>query len=270
MSSDTESPKSQSSSLVEVENEPKMDEVHSDAEADLILISSDYVAFKVYKYHLISASPVFRHMLLSSGRSNGDTDAADKEDDRIVLTDTFFEVSGVVRLFLDLLQSNKWPEPTSNDIDYLFPLFSFLDKYERGLVRHAAFRVAYDILKSKSANISPHHLFILGSDMDDTHYCADAILMMVGKVWVSNTDDKGRKVDRWFWGSSGVKTVEAPPNGSNVMDPRFWDARELAAMQPLHLLALMRATTKYDLTSGTKMDWNGLADEFLRIMKTVK
>ncbi|WVF67051.1 hypothetical protein IAT40_001794 [Kwoniella sp. CBS 6097] len=78
--------------------EPKFDEVYKNPEADLILVSSDDVSFKIFKYHLQSCSPVFRGMIAALGSANESLPT-------VTFTDPQIECAAVIRLFLDIVQA---------------------------------------------------------------------------------------------------------------------------------------------------------------------
>ncbi|KAI9632494.1 uncharacterized protein MKK02DRAFT_30291 [Dioszegia hungarica] len=72
-----------------------VDEVYNDKEADVVLVSSDNVAFQVHSFYLKAASPVFRGMLQGGA---GESAA------EVVFTDEKLEKASTLGLLLDIIR----------------------------------------------------------------------------------------------------------------------------------------------------------------------
>ncbi|WVQ95656.1 hypothetical protein IAU59_002754 [Kwoniella sp. CBS 9459] len=86
--------KTESSSPPEPAAPPTIDDTNRPyqfEDSDITLVSSDGLHFKIHSYHLMAASPVFRDMLTVGKGSSEQT---------VQLTDTKFETSSIVALFL--------------------------------------------------------------------------------------------------------------------------------------------------------------------------
>ncbi|RXK41971.1 hypothetical protein M231_00692 [Tremella mesenterica] len=109
------------------ETDVKISETYNADDADLVLVSSDEIHFKVHSYHLKSASIVFRAMLDSP-------DVNVKKGDQplpiIYLTDNDIETAEVLKGALDILYHKPFPTEIGEYRDELRKIIPFLRKYE--------------------------------------------------------------------------------------------------------------------------------------------
>ncbi|WWD16842.1 hypothetical protein CI109_101274 [Kwoniella shandongensis] len=243
---------------------PIMDDYYNDPQADFILISSDNIAFKVHKYHLLSESPVFRDMCSMVGSSFASP--------TLNLTDTTFETARVIRLFLDFLQKRSPPDPSRETVVTTRLLIQFVDKYDCQLVSHAM--KAYARRFFDLGTVGPDDLFILGSNFDDVEYCAEAIRRSGFIVFSSGGTIEGL--------GSGWSTKEEnshghigrPTEDASVLDVRAWRVEEIAKVPPKYLAALMRASIDFEFSVPFEElevdEWDNMAKEFTELMNYEK
>ncbi|WVQ81014.1 hypothetical protein IAT38_003121 [Cryptococcus sp. DSM 104549] len=101
--------------------EQEVDEVWNDPAADIVLVSSDNVAFRVPGYHLISQSVVLRDALQINSTLPTSTPPSSSSPLTIHLTDEDCETSESLRLFLHLISTGD--------------LTSFIATHQRTIVR---------------------------------------------------------------------------------------------------------------------------------------
>ncbi|WVF68193.1 hypothetical protein IAT40_002958 [Kwoniella sp. CBS 6097] len=217
--------------------------------ADITLISSDGLPFKVHSYHLKSASSVFRAML-----EIADSDSSSPE---VTLTDEAIEHSIVLRIFLDIVHgiSLRKPEHCWKEREYEC-VVAFLKKYEAT----SALEVVRLSLISWASHGDFMHLeiFILGTMLSDVELCKAAITSPGKQKW-DETDYEGDPGD--------------PITGNrNVMDLSAAPLEYLKKIPDDYKWALMRAssiaTTRYCVwAKADKIDPKLFADDKVAVAR---
>ncbi|KAK8861261.1 hypothetical protein IAR55_002080 [Kwoniella newhampshirensis] len=247
---------------IESKNQPTPDEVYNDRNADFTLISSDSVSFKIHKYHLLSESTVFRDMLSVPRFS--------LRVPTVTLTDPTFETARVLRLFLDFLQKRSPPEPSPEVLVTLRLLIRFVDKYDCQLVSYALRFYSKKLFSVKS--IGCDSLFILGSNLGDIEYCAEAIRNGKHLVW-QPASSNSEFSEQWTTPEEQrLGTIGPEYEGASMFDVRTWTVSNIAKIPPKFLAALMRASLRVDAQKWENADikpddWEVMAKEFIRLMR---
>ncbi|OCF43417.1 hypothetical protein I317_02717 [Kwoniella heveanensis CBS 569] len=223
------------------ETQPTYDKVYNDPEADLILVSSDNVSFKIFKYHLQSCSYVFREMVSSL---DGPTQA-NVSHSKIEFTDPQLENAATLRLFLDIVTSRQ-PELKREILAPLRDCILFAKKYECQIVFPSLSMMARQLLK---ADISRHYIFIIAALVDDVDLAASAIIQAGKWHWPSEdiADPSG-----WLTNSDTKVPMEpgllGVNKGAGVMEISSWPLSDINRLPLPYLVALMKVNRKFPLT----------------------
>ncbi|WWD07308.1 hypothetical protein V865_005406 [Kwoniella europaea PYCC6329] len=217
---------------------------YQDSEADVTLISSDGLEFKVHSYILMANSIVFRDMLI----------IGDSSDRTINLTDEIMERSSTVSLFLQTCQGQTPKFSTEKEVYCLYKnLIAFSKKYDAPpiiqLISASMYRWFYE------KDPSPYYMFRIGIMLDTPEIVAFAIRNGRNRAWSSTI-----ATEELVKATNPVATL-----GHVVGDPFIslssWSLERLKEVPEAYVFAMLRATRH----GGT--DPEKVADGFFQIMK---
>ncbi|WVR04134.1 hypothetical protein IAU60_001133 [Kwoniella sp. DSM 27419] len=243
----------------DVEMVQSPDDLYNEEDADFTLVSSDHVSFKVYKYHLLSSSSVFRDMLECSI----DTDSRNT----VELTDPTIETSDTVRLYLNLLHDDI-PTPCPEDLGHVRNLIAFCQKYDCAQMILAIKGYLWETIKTVDA--PSYQCFILAAHLDDVQLAAEAIRYTGDWVFMDpkNPKDKARpNLEGWrdpSYDDSEDRNVTKIPGGTMQAAP--WPPEELRRVPMIYWMALLKTDLKHSLAQGGD-DYEEAAEYFLELMK---
>ncbi|WWC72601.1 uncharacterized protein I206_106563 [Kwoniella pini CBS 10737] len=237
------------------------DEGYNDPEADITLITSDGVYFKVHSFVLKASSIVFRNMLAVGNEDNTEVN----------LTDPDFENSNTVSTFLDACCGKAIPEPIdlyksddTDEIEAYSDLIKFARKYESNLVLSQLSSLLYKWQYSKL--ISPFGIFVIAYNMESPDLAAMAIRSCGGRTWaLSDTTDEAKAV-----ATDRLRTVN-PTTRVCLLDPSGMSEAQLDEMPSPYRWALIRAThNQINEKELSKTDWKKVSNDFLHLIKMSK
>ncbi|WWC68901.1 uncharacterized protein I206_102837 [Kwoniella pini CBS 10737] len=223
---------------------PTDDDVYNDEKADIVLVSSDNIAFKVHRYYLQAHSSVFRSMIL---------DTSDSEvNKKVELTDTQIEHSSTIRIFLDAVYS----KPLALIRDSLGPFrncIQFARKFDCETLLVVLRALAAQFLDQR---ISPHYIFIIAAELGDIDLAARTIASKADHGWHWSTDkDIPDPPPRWRT-SEESKLEQSGGLGENagagVLEVTSWPIWELQRVPLPYVVALMKTGRVYDLSQDAK------------------
>ncbi|OCF43269.1 hypothetical protein I317_02837 [Kwoniella heveanensis CBS 569] len=151
--------------------------------ADITLVSSDGLPFKVHSYHLKSSSPVFRAML-DIGDSASSLSSSSVSSSEVELLDEEIENSAVLRIFLDIVHGVSLQEPDSLATQKVYEsVVAFLRKYEAASAIEV---VRLNLIAwARHGHFMHLDLFVLGCMLDDVELCKTAITSPGRQNWDS-------------------------------------------------------------------------------------
>ncbi|ORY27662.1 hypothetical protein BCR39DRAFT_223769 [Naematelia encephala] len=257
----------QDDSFVEKKATPELDQTTSPKErkmhesyneGDFTLISSDDVAFKLPKYQLLAMSVVFRNIF----QIGIDTTS------EISLDDETIEDSSTLCLVLDLAQGKgsfdvarlATYSPSANGrsvtpaaLGMIRQVMGFIAKWDCPMVALVIRHIHSSLATSGEASV--HELFRHGAMMYEPDICAMAIRAAALRP-------------RFLTEPSEARLLTDQIAKASVFDVVAWRLGEFETVPPKYILALLRATRLCDFTRGAKLDWNAIADEFVRLVNT--
>ncbi|WWC68902.1 uncharacterized protein I206_102838 [Kwoniella pini CBS 10737] len=235
---------------------PVMDKVYNDEGADITLLSSDNVAFKVHKYHLQSHSPVFNDMLMTCS-----TDIP-----IINLSDTISENSGAIRIFLDIIY-NKQIELKFENLGHFSNCVSFTHKYNCGVILSALSYISWRFLDPPGSLISPRYIYTLAGDLDNPTLAAQAI--RVSSMWGMPDLKAVKYPDNWLNANQEILMKAGGSLGiseGGMMDPTAWPIWEYDRISQIYLVALNKVHRRFPLYVNHSFG-DQAAKYFLELMK---
>ncbi|KAK8850574.1 hypothetical protein IAR55_004493 [Kwoniella newhampshirensis] len=225
-------------------------------DADVILVSSDGLKFKVHSYHLKAASTVFSSML--------DIGIPDQSN-LLEFTDNEIEHSRIVVLFLNLVYGKELhfkKETRHYNHEQCYRLVSFLLKYD-ATTPLRMLRYATHLWLAREA-LSPFCAFRIGAKMDDVDLCAQALRCCAGWNWSRNdniTEEEKRKrsfdLNNTVW------------NGP-CLDPSSWRIATFKEIPDKYLTALLRACRESMKLVRSQNDWIKIGDKFAELMRAMR
>ncbi|RXK41970.1 hypothetical protein M231_00691 [Tremella mesenterica] len=211
----------------------------ADADADLTLVSSDDIHFKVHSYHLKSASAVFRAML--------EMPDPNAERPNIHLTDREIENAEVLEGALNILYSKAWPIDTGTYRFKLIKINRFLLKYEC----EGAIDKVVSLLHRWIAfgRVSAWYAFLVSADLNDVVTCSRA-MRRAGLCA--------------FSGTSGLQDSEST---SSPFDIAGLSLERFSQIPVPMLWAILRATRHQNGLPTSDEGWDKMAKHFCELLK---
>ncbi|WVQ62876.1 uncharacterized protein L199_001025 [Kwoniella botswanensis] len=235
-----------------------MDQIYSDSDADLTLISSDNVAFRVYAFHL-GTSPVLMDMIKVLPRCKSD----------IPFSDSQMEDSHTIRYLLNILHNNH-SELDWNTLGFFRNTISFVKKYEMILVQSFLSVQLRRYLENGGAE---RYCFILAAELDDISIAAAIIEKGGRQIFVNNGDkyssgwfDQGQIVERQRLIESGKWGFV---DGCAIMNPTAWPLWELRRVPFEYVNSLGRTYQRFPFGHKTS-DVQAAAQYFKQLMEDLK
>ncbi|KAK4688151.1 hypothetical protein P7C73_g1957, partial [Tremellales sp. Uapishka_1] len=226
------------------DSDDELDEYYRASDADLILISSDGVKFKVHKYHISSASSVLHNAM------SIDTTTLDGELPSIQFCDSRIENALSIRFLLDIVYCRPPPVVPEIPLAYYDAAVGFTVKYECTLALQLFQHRLRHAVTENGAN--PIEVFVLAAKMDDALTCY--LAFKHGLMW--SWDDEGTDGQ---WKSNDIKKCI---KGATLFDCTAWSTDYFDRMPGEYMLALIRAGR---FASGT--DWAKAPEEFKELLK---
>ncbi|WWD08745.1 hypothetical protein V865_006858 [Kwoniella europaea PYCC6329] len=212
-----------------------VDDQYNDPKADLILVSSDGIGFKVQSIYVRAASKILNDKCLALVSSLSPIPTIDFEDRSI-------ERATTIRFLLDFSMA-IYPSPNTN-------FWALAKRY------------------SENGEI-PLIVFVLGASLGDIQLCCDAIMdgdeshekgMDDPPEWYDHTGDDVVDKDNLNEGDDGV---EDDDNLSSTMDPTTWKTQDIQHIPARYLAGLLRASRVRDQPGK---DWYDVAHKFEDLM----
>ncbi|KAK6907049.1 hypothetical protein I203_101038 [Kwoniella mangroviensis CBS 8507] len=226
-------------------SEPGVDPSHNDPEADFMLVSSDNVAFKIYKFYLLAHSTIFRDMISSCS-------APAETTDRLDFTDSQIGHSSTITIFLNTICGR----PLKLVRDSLGPFrdcIQFCKKYECEILWTALRAHAAAFLDQ---HISPHYIFIIVAELDDVDLASRAI-STVGS-WQWPIDEVIPDLPRWMTSGeveeSKTATSLGLSKGAGVLEITSWPIWEFHRVPLPYVIGLIKVGRKFSLAANSGND----------------
>ncbi|WWC92330.1 uncharacterized protein L201_007284 [Kwoniella dendrophila CBS 6074] len=183
-------------------------EQYQEDDADVTIISSDQIRFKVHSYVLKAASVKFREMLTS-----------EIINQELVLSDPLLERSSTLSWFLDVCHSKELPAPKSNNkyIPYI-TLIQLATKYECKLVIQQISLLSHKWCEEQL--FEPASVFMIGCALDAPDLTACAIRQCGGWRNSERKDNVDEEAKKKF--KNRVGTIQRVA-GASVLDPTAMD-----------------------------------------------
>ncbi|KAK4689204.1 hypothetical protein P7C73_g892, partial [Tremellales sp. Uapishka_1] len=221
------------------------DKTYQSDDADLLLISSDDVVFKVHSYMLKAASSAFRDTL-AIGTTSKSTDGTLPE---MQLSDTSIEKATVVKSFLDIVYGGTPSTADLKVIETIGPISQLLKKYD--CVRDLR-TIGLLLRASVGTDISPDTAFSVAAVVDDVETCVCAIRKSGSWRW-NKGDDEGNDFRLGVKGALWLDLTAAPLRIFDEIPSRY-------------LVALGRASRKSKSLVPGAAEWDKVACEFGRLL----
>ncbi|WWC65203.1 uncharacterized protein I303_107817 [Kwoniella dejecticola CBS 10117] len=230
-------------------------EDYQDPKADVVLVSSDEVYFKVHSYILKTASVVFEDMLV----------IGDGNNEEIALTDPDFEDSQTVHSFLLVFQGKAIPELTKANDNLYLNLIHFATKYRIVSVMRQI--VALTLKALMDGTVSPFTASRLAFTVGSPQLAAAAIAncgawhhsLLQPKADQSD-EDRAKERDRCFTAGNVI--------GSSCLDPNSMSENKLNSIPEPYRWALMRATYgQIQELHLASTNWGQISRNFLQVIK---
>ncbi|WWC98529.1 hypothetical protein V866_005421 [Kwoniella sp. B9012] len=199
---------------------------YQDSEADVTLVSSDRLEFKVHSYLLMANSIVFRDMLI----------IGDSSDRTIDLSDETIERSSTVSLFLQTCHGQTPKFSTEKEVFCEYSdLIDFGKKYDAApvlrMISASLYRWFHEI------DFDPCHIFMLGCLLDRPEIVAFALRNSKCRVWSNNmliSEEEKAKA------RNPIATLEDVV-GVSWIDVSSWSLENLKTVPQAYLFAMLRA-----------------------------
>ncbi|KAK6907050.1 hypothetical protein I203_101039 [Kwoniella mangroviensis CBS 8507] len=231
----------------------KLDDRYNDPTADLKIVSSDGVVFKVRSIYLRAASKILDNKI---------TSLATSFDMTLRLEDTSIERATAVRLLLEFLHG-RIGRLEYNNLGIFRRAILLAKKYDCELVL-AAMKQYTRTLTRSGKDVHCRMVFFLGSILDDIDICIDAIRNAEADTW-ANTESGLAPPKEWY--EHLLSDLNDPDDwfdGECSMDPSTWDPEDIYQAPPRYLAGLLRATRVVYRDGGT---WKAAADKFRKVME---
>ncbi|EIW70109.1 hypothetical protein TREMEDRAFT_61871 [Tremella mesenterica DSM 1558] len=223
------------------ETDVKISETYNADDADLVLVSSDEIHFKVHSYYLKAASVVFRAMLDSP---NLDAKKGDRPLPTIYLTDNDIETAEVLEGALGIIYERPFPPDPAEYRDELRKIIPLLRKYEcDGTIARIRLLLHSWITYS---NHGAWSAFLVSVAMDDIVTCARA-MRRAGKC-----------------GLSGSSVLQGAQKSTTVFDLGSLSLTTFSKIPGPTVWAILRATKSQPTSTE---GWNEIADQFLKLLE---
>ncbi|WVN87389.1 uncharacterized protein L203_102568 [Cryptococcus depauperatus CBS 7841] len=193
---------------------------YQDEDADIILVASDGLRFRVHSYQLRAHSSVFRSMLELCDSSH-----------EIILTDDDIEASDIVCLYLDLSMGHE-PDLEATGMVQLGircrRLGDFLAKYDAASAKQTFIYALYRWVELEI--VSSERVFVVAARMDNRDLCIAAL----------------KKGLSWEWKNvaSSDEETQAGYAGHSIFDLSAAPLWMIKLTPPTYTLALMRQCRK--------------------------
>ncbi|WWC99012.1 hypothetical protein V866_005906 [Kwoniella sp. B9012] len=237
------------------EDAEKLDDRYNDPTADLKIVSSDGVVFKVRSIYLRAASKIFDDKITSLATFSHMT---------LKLEDASIERATAVRLLLDFLHGRIGHLEYGN-LGIFRRTILLAMKYDCRLVLAAMKQYTRTLTRSGKASHAGM-LFVLGSNLDDIDICADALRNAKGDKY-DNAEDVLKTPKEWYkyhW--SDLNDPDNMFDGECTLDPSIWDTEDFEQVPARYLAGLLRATRVVYRDGGT---WESAAAKFQDVMQPV-
>ncbi|WVQ62874.1 uncharacterized protein L199_001023 [Kwoniella botswanensis] len=234
------------------EDAEKLDDRYNDPSADLKIVSSDVVVFKVRSIYLRAASKIFDDKITSVATTSHMT---------LKLEDQSIERATALRSLLDFLHGRIGHLEYGN-LGIFRRTILLAKKYDCQLVLTAMRSFARTLTEKSYSS----YRFVLGSNLDDIQLCSRAISTAECEVW--GKDDEGRDCPvEWYdypLGELYSNDQHGTRYGECSLDPSTWDIEEIRQVPTRYLAGLLRATRVVYRKGGT---WKAAAARFRKVME---
>ncbi|RXK41969.1 hypothetical protein M231_00690 [Tremella mesenterica] len=227
----------------------KFSSAYNDSDADLILVSSDNVYFRVYSYYLKASSPVFRAML-----ELPDPSVQEQKVPRIELVDESSETADTLTAALDILHGKNFPDHIASYFFTLSVVVQFFQKYEcTGALLDI--RLLLQSWISAPGGGPAWLAFYLGAILDDVIVCSRAIRKAWPRSFTMIKDE-----------SAGALANKQGVAQGFVLDVDRWDLDMYTKSSPRITWALLRARRNQKTVPQDQAGWDSVAREFCDIL----
>ncbi|WRT65368.1 uncharacterized protein IL334_002311 [Kwoniella shivajii] len=234
---------------------PMMDDVYTDPEAELTLISSDNVGFKVHQYYLQAHSTVFRGMIHDFANS--------LPDRKIQLVDSQIEHSSTVRMFLDVI-TGKSLKLVRDSLGSFRNCILLSKKYE---CEFALSCLSHHASSFVPQWISPHYVFIIAAELDNMDLAMRAIAKKGNWTWPLDRTipdpPRWRQLQESEESSAGYLGLS---RGAGVLEVASWPIWEIERVPLAYMVALMKVDRKHSL-AGSDDNRETAVEYFGEVMK---
>ncbi|WVR08623.1 hypothetical protein IAU60_005678 [Kwoniella sp. DSM 27419] len=214
-----------------------VNEPYQSEDADLTMISSDAMHFKVDSYHLMAASPVFRDMV-HLGRN------VDQQRE-VEFTDRQIETGAVIRLFLDVCYHSAVEVITADKEAPCKNLIRFLIKYD---CYNLLEKVRLTVQSWLHGQVDPTIVFRIATRLDNDQLALEG-------------DDDATKLRK-------EHLLSIPM--TSVLDPAGMGYAKFSSIPKAPLYALLRATRQIGTTEIKFVEWDKVAQEYEAVMRSLR